>query len=107
MSKMSKIVETALDIKHREYVDDAEKADEHMKERSLEEDEDYKIPKRIYRTKVESKDLFGCQMVIFNENEDVERLVIYLHGGIYVNEIRNPHISFCDKLGDVTRSHYF
>lgn len=98
MSKMSKIVETALDIKHREYVDDAEKADEHMKERSLEEDEDYKIPKRIYRTKVESKDLFGCQMVIFNENEDVERLVIYLHGGIYVNEIRNPHISFCDKL---------
>lgn len=98
MSKMSKIVETSLDIKHREYVDDAEKADEHMKERSLKEDEDYKIPKRIYRTKVESKDLFGCQMVIFNENEDVERLVIYLHGGIYVNEIRNPHISFCDKL---------
>ena len=30
MSKMSKIVETALDKKHREYVDDADKADEHM-----------------------------------------------------------------------------
>lgn len=98
MSRMSKIVETALDKKHREYVDDAGKADEHMQERSLEEDEHYEIPKMIYRTKVESKDLFGCQMVIFNEIEDTERLLIYLHGGIYVNEIKLPHISFCDKL---------
>ena len=98
MSKMSKIVEKALDKKHREYVDDAGKADEHMRERSLEEDEYYEIPKMIYRTKVESRDLFGCQMVVFNEVEDSERLVIYLHGGIYVNEIRLPHISFCDKL---------
>ena len=98
MSKMSKIVETALDKKHREYVDDADKADEHMQERSLEEDETYEIPKGVYRTKVESKDLFGCQMVAFNETEDAEYLVIYLHGGIYVNEIRLPHIFFCDKL---------
>jgi acetyl esterase/lipase len=95
---MSKIVEKALDKKHREYVDDASKAVEHMQERSLEEDESYEIPKMIYRTKVESKELFGCQMVVFNEIEDSERLVIYLHGGIYVNEIRLPHISFCDKL---------
>ena len=98
MSRMSKIVETALDKKHREYVDDADKADEHMQERSLEEDEPYKIPKGIYRTKVETRDMFGCQMVIFNEVEDCERLVIYLHGGIYVNEIKSVHISFCDKL---------
>ena len=98
MSRMSKIVETALDKKHREYVDDADKADEHMQERSLEEDEPYKIPKGIYRTKVETRDMFGCQMVIFNEAEDCERLVIYLHGGIYVNEIKSVHINFCDKL---------
>ena len=98
MSKMSRIVEITLDKKHREYVDDAGKADEHMHERSLEEDERYEIPKMIYRTKVESKDLFGCQMVTFNENEDSERLVIYLHGGIYVNEISPFHINFCDKL---------
>jgi acetyl esterase/lipase len=98
MSKMSKIVETALDKKHREYVDDAGKADEHMQERSLEEDEPYKIPKMLYRTKVESRDLFDCQMIVFNEVEDAEYLVIYLHGGIYVNEMRRPHISFCDRL---------
>lgn len=98
MSRMSRIVETALDKNHREYVDDAAKAREHMQKRSLEEDEPYKIPKAIYRTKVESRDMFGCQMVIFNDVEDSERLVIYLHGGIYVNEIRPVHINFCDKL---------
>ena len=98
MSIMSKIVATVLKIRHREYVDDAGKAAEHMQERSLEEDEYYRIPKMIYRTKVESKDMFGCQMLTFNDIDSAERLVIYLHGGIYVNEIRLPHIIFCDKL---------
>lgn len=98
MSKMSKIVEYSLDKKHREYVDDADKADEHMEERSKEEDEPYKIPKKIYHTKVESKDMFDFQIISFNDIEDSEYSVIYLHGGIYVNEIRLPHILFCDKL---------
>lgn len=98
MSKRAKIVENVLDKKHREYMDSKDNAIEHMNKRSLVEDETYEIPKMIYRTKVESKNLFGCQMVIFNDNEDAERLVIYLHGGIYVNEIVLPHIIFCDKL---------
>ncbi len=98
MSKRSKIVEYALEKKHPKYFDSVSGAQEHMRERSLEEDEYYEIPKMIYHTKVESKDMFGCQMVIFNDVEDIERLVIYLHGGIYVDEIVLPHISFCDKL---------
>jgi len=98
MSIMAKVIERVLEKRHREYVDDAEKARKHMQERSLEEDEPYKIPKMIYHTKVESKDLFGCQIVTFNDIENSEYLVIYLHGGIYVNEIRLPHILFCDKL---------
>ena len=104
MSKMSKIVEVALEKKHPKYFDDVSGARKHMQERSLEEDEPYKIPKRIYRTKVESKDLFGCQMVLFNDVEDSERLVIYLHGGIYVDEIVLPHITFCDKLAKKTNA---
>ena len=95
---MSKIVEFALEKKHPKYFDSVGGAKKHMQERSLVEDEYYKIPKRIYRTKVESKDIFDCQMVLFNDVEDSERLVIYLHGGIYVNEIMIPHISFCDRL---------
>ena len=98
MSKMSKIVEVAWEKKHPKYFDSVEGAKKHMQERSLVEDEKYKIPKMIYHTKVESKDMFGCQMVLFNDVDDSERFVIYLHGGIYVNEIMLPHISFCDKL---------
>ena len=98
MSKMSKIVELALEKKHPKYFDDVNGARKHMQERSLEEDETYKIPKRIYHTKVESKNLFGCQMLLFNDVEDSQHLVIYLHGGIYVDEIVLPHITFCDKL---------
>ena len=100
MSKRSKIIENILEKNHREYIDDADAADEYLNKRSTEEDETYKIPKKIYHTKVESKNLFGCQMITFNDVEDTERMVIYLHGGIYVNEIRLPHISFCDRLSE-------
>ena len=91
MSKRSKIVEKILEKNHREYMDDADAAEEHLKERSAVEDETYKIPKKPYHTKVESKNLFGCQMITFNDVEDAD-------GGGYVNEIRLPHISFCDRL---------
>ncbi len=98
MSKRSKIIDFALEKKYHKYLNDVEGAKKHMQERSLVEDEYYKIPKMIYKTNVESKDMFRCQMVIFNDVEDCERLVIYLHGGIYVDEIMIPHITFCDKL---------
>ena len=104
MSKMSKIVEYGLKKKFKDDLDDKDKADEHMKERSLVEDELYKLPKMIYRSSVECKSMFGCQMVIFNENEDTDHIIIYLHGGAYVDEITLPHIAFCDKLAKKTNS---
>lgn len=98
MSKRAKLVERFWAERRPDYFNDVEKAKEHMEKRSLEEDEPYKIPKMIYKSKVEDKDMFGCQMITFNDTDDAERLVIYLHGGIYVNEIVLPHITFCDKL---------
>lgn len=107
MSKMSKIIEFGMKNKHREFVDDKNKADEHMKERSLVEDEIYEIPKLKYHTCVESRFMFDCQMLVFNEAETTEQVIIYLHGGIYVNEIRTPHITFCDKIAEKTNSTVF
>ena len=100
MSKMSKIVEYTLEKRHPEYLVSAESAREHMQKRSLEEDNEFKIPKRIYHSKVESKNLFNCQTLIFNGAEDCSHIVLYLHGGAYVNEIMLPHISFCDRLAN-------
>lgn len=108
MSKMSNIIETAL--KHKDYKEqtsDKNVALEGMEERSLEEDETYVLPKRIYRTKVKSKQMFGCQMVIFNESTSTENLIIYLHGGAYVNEIEKLHIRFCDNLAEKVNATVF
>lgn len=98
MSKMSKIVEFALEKSNHGTFADADKAHEHIQKRSLEEDKPYKLPKRIWHTKTESKDLLGCQTITFNDTDDAERIVIYIHGGAYVDEIMLPHIIFCDKL---------
>ena len=98
MSKMSKIMEFALEKGHPKYFDSISGARKHLHERSLVEDEYYKLPKKIYHTKTESNDICGCQVITFNDTEDTERIIIYLHGGIYVNEIMKLHITFCDKL---------
>ncbi len=108
MSKMSNIIESAL--KHKDYKEQASDKNvalEAMEERSFEEDETYELPKRIYRTKVKSKELFGCQMVIFIESTTTENLVIYLHGGAYVSEIEDLHIIFCDKLAEKANATVF
>lgn len=107
MSKMSKIYEYILDKKLQESLDDADKAREHMQERSLVEDEPYKIPKKIYHSKVEDKDMFGCQMIVFNDVETAQNVVIYLHGGAYVDEIMTFHVSICDKIAKNTNSVVF
>lgn len=78
-----------------------------MEKRSAEEDETYEIPKLPYRTKVKSKEMFGCQIVIFNESTTTERIIFYLHGGAYVNEITNLHIAFCDKLAEKVNATVF
>ena len=99
MSRMSKIMESVL--KHKEYKErssDVNKTDEHIKARSLVEDEIYELPKRVYLTHVKNELKFGCQVLIFNESEDTESIILYVHGGAYVEEIENMHVAFCDKL---------
>ncbi|WP_407413755.1 alpha/beta hydrolase fold domain-containing protein [Methanobrevibacter sp.] len=99
MSKMSKVVETTLKHKgYKEHTGNKDGADEYMEKRSAVEDETYKIPKLLYHTKVKSKEMFGCQMIIFNESLNAEYNILYLHGGAYVSEIQVPHIIFCDNL---------
>ena len=107
MSKMSKFIEYLFKHTRKEYMDDKDIAKKYLEERSLVEDEAYIIPKRKYRTKVESKYMFDCQMIVLNAAETTERTVIYLHGGAYVNEIVPPHIVFCDKIAKKTNATVF
>lgn len=98
MSRMSQIVESFLERSGIDYFDDADKAREHMKERSQVEDEPYKLPKMIYRSKVEIREMFGCPTICFNDVEKADSIVLYIHGGAYVNEIMLLHVKFCDNL---------
>jgi acetyl esterase/lipase len=76
--------------------------EEIIEKRGAEEDEEYKLPKLIYRTKVKSKEMFGCQIIILNKSRTTAHIIIYLHVGAYVEEITLPHIIFCDKLAKKT-----
>ena len=107
MSKMSKFIEYLFKHTRKEYMDDKDIAKKYLEERSLVEDEAYIIPKRRYRTKVESKYMLYCQMIVLYEAETTERTAIYLHGGAYVNEIVPPHIVFCDKIAKKTNATVF
>lgn len=98
MSRRSKIVESFLEKSGIDYFDDQDKALEHMKERSQVEDEPYNLPKMIYHSKVEIQDMFGCQTLTFNDVEKADSIVLYIHGGAYVNEIMFLHVKFCDNL---------
>ena len=99
MSKMSKVLESAVRRKDfKEGTSNKDLAAEHMEGRSLVEDEEYELPKRIYLTEAKNEEMFGCQMVILNENENTENIILYLHGGAYVNEMEKLHIAFCDKI---------
>ena len=99
MSKMSKVLESAVRRKDfKEGTSNKDLAAEHMEGRSLVEDEEYELPKRIYLTEAKNEEMLGCQMVIFNEKENTENIILYLHGGAYVNEMEKLHIAFCDKI---------
>lgn len=108
MSKMSKILETALKHKNlKEIMDDDDKIDEYLRKRSDLEDLPYELPKMIYRSKVRVVEMFGCKVVIFNESTTADHIVLYLHGGAYVNEIDPVQIAFCDRLAKKTGAAIF
>ena len=99
MSKRSQMMESALKRKgFKKRTESVENSKEHLKNRSLVEDAPYEIPKLMKHAKIKTKELFGCQIEIFNESLSAENIILYLHGGAYVNEILVQHLIFCDKL---------
>ena len=74
------------------------KARRYMRRRSRVEDRPYRLPLRIYRSRVELTDYEGHSVIRFCAVGDAPRTVIYLHGGAYVQEISYFHICYCDNL---------
>ena len=104
-SLMASIAAIFLRIRNRGQFDSAAQADAYMKKRSEVEDSPYKIP-GVFRNKMEMKEISGCRTLVIRckKDENPERIVLYLHGGAYVNEISVFHLSFCVKLAQILRA---
>ena len=74
--------------------------EKHMRKRSEEEKHAFKLPRSI-RSKYhpDTVSFQGMPVLAFRgsdqQNDDV---VLLIHGGAYVNEITNNHLTFCGKL---------
>ena len=75
-----------------------ENARKYMNRRSRVEDRSYRLPLRIYRSRVELTDYEGHKVIRFSSKAESEKTVIYLHGGAYVQEISYFHVCYCDNL---------
>ena len=75
-----------------------EEAEAVLDERRQAGDEAYTVPKMRFGSEFEEAELMGSKLLVFTGSEEPERIVIYLHGGAYVNQITRFHLRFCDRL---------
>ena len=73
-----------------EYMDSKEKIDEFIREKSVSHDN---IPKGIFK----SIDFNGMDVFTFGD-ENASNVILYVHGGAYINEINYQHLLYCFKL---------
>ena len=84
-SFMAKIEETILRHTKPGYMDSREEVDNFLKNKP-----DSKSPKGIFK-------MSDSQIYTFG-NENAKNIIIFMHGGAYVNEINYQHLLYCRKL---------
>ena len=61
----------------------------------------YKLPKLIYKSKVQKEIINSSDIYHFYNNKN-DSIIIYLHGGAYVEDVGLYHLVFIDKLSKET-----
>jgi len=89
-SFFAKIEEKILMSTKPDYMDSKEKVDEFIREKSMSEE---KIPNGIFK----SKDFNGMDIFTFGD-ENASSIILYVHGGAYINEINYQHLLYCFKM---------
>lgn len=87
-SFIAKIAEAILRFTKPDYMDSQEKVNDFLDERLKNE---YKPVKSIFK----SIDFKGMQVFTFGNKEKCENIILYVHGGAYVNEINYQHYLYC------------
>ena len=87
-SFIAKIEEKILRFTKPKYMDSQESIDDFLKEKS-------KAPDKPVKSIFKSIDFNGMQVFTFGDKEKCENIIIYIHGGAYVNEINLQHYLYC------------
>ena len=90
-SFIAKISEIILKYTKPKYMDSKEAVDEFLAEKSKTQD---KPVKSIFK----SMNFNGMQVFTFGNKEKSKNVILYMHGGAYVNEIGWQHYLYCLKL---------
>jgi len=101
-SASSKVAEKIVAMGNTAMIDYGIESQNAFFEEKLEDNQEpYDKPLYFYSTNVTSSDVSGLKDYHFeSENEDSERILLYLHGGGYINRPTFFHFRFVDKLAD-------
>jgi acetyl esterase/lipase len=88
MSFIAKIEEAILRFTKPDYMDSKKKADDFLKNKSQSNP-----PKGIFK----SIDFNGTDVFTFGE-KNAGKVILYIHGGAYINEINYQHLLYCFLL---------
>lgn len=90
-SFLAKIEESLLRFLKLDYMDSQDKVNEFLGEQS-------KKPQNPVKSIFKSTYFNGMQVFTYGNKEKCKNIILYMHGGAYVNEINNQHHLYCFKL---------
>ena len=88
-SFIAKIEESILKVTKPDYMDNSDKISEFLSKKP-------KVEKPV-NSVFKSVDFNGMQVFAFGD-ENAKNVIVFMHGGAYVNEINYQHFLFCRKL---------
>ncbi|PSA96647.1 hypothetical protein C6370_04755 [Bacillus atrophaeus] len=106
-SVQSKIVEIFLNAQGgKDIFTNREKLAEFMKEREKQNEKSYVIPNDVELiSTVKEENISGMQVLSLNRKKGKNKMqILYLHGGAYINQPTNVHMTFLDKVASDTNA---
>lgn len=90
-SFISRMAELILKFTKPKYMDSQEAVSEFLDKKSKE-------PTKEVKSIFKSREINGMQVFTYGNEEKSKNVILYLHGGAYVNEINYQHHLYCLKL---------
>ena len=91
MSFIAKIAEKILRFTKPKYMDSHTSVDDFLANKN-------ELSSKPVKSIFKSIDFNGMQVFTFGNEEKCENIILYVHGGAYVNEINYQHYLYCMKL---------